>query len=110
MPPWKRIKSEPDVILGLLPSGEKPSLAPSCASLLRRTRHGLSASAMRVRDLFFTLPFLSLLLASGFFAKGLFPLSCLEDAGFCFPFRCYRDWEEIGRCFLPRQKCCRRLK
>uniref|UniRef100_A0A8C8YPG6 Beta-defensin-like domain-containing protein n=1 Tax=Prolemur simus TaxID=1328070 RepID=A0A8C8YPG6_PROSS len=62
---------------------------------------------MRIRDLFFMLPFLSLLLAPG--KTGLFPLSCLGQEGYCFPFRCHSDWEEIGRCFLPRQKCCRRL-
>uniref|UniRef100_A0A5F9CQN1 Beta-defensin-like domain-containing protein n=1 Tax=Oryctolagus cuniculus TaxID=9986 RepID=A0A5F9CQN1_RABIT len=46
----------------------------------------------------------------GFSTKVQFPLSCLGNRGFCFPFRCLPSWEEIGLCFLSTQKCCRRWK
>ncbi|VCX39255.1 unnamed protein product [Gulo gulo] len=30
--------------------------------------------------------------------------------GLCFLLRCLHNWEEIGRCLFPTQKCCRRQK
>ncbi|EFB20628.1 hypothetical protein PANDA_020326, partial [Ailuropoda melanoleuca] len=46
----------------------------------------------------------------GFSGRVPLPFSCIGNRGFCFPFRCLHNWEEIGRCFFPTQKCCRRQK
>uniref|UniRef100_A0A8D2AVT4 Beta-defensin-like domain-containing protein n=1 Tax=Sciurus vulgaris TaxID=55149 RepID=A0A8D2AVT4_SCIVU len=36
------------------------------------------------------------------------PRWCHESKGFCMQLKCPITWEEIGRCDLLTQKCCRR--
>lgn len=43
----------------------------------------------------------------GFSTQVYSPLLCLGNRGLCLPFRCLAQWQEIGSCFLPTQKCCR---
>uniref|UniRef100_A0A452R2Y6 Beta-defensin-like domain-containing protein n=1 Tax=Ursus americanus TaxID=9643 RepID=A0A452R2Y6_URSAM len=52
--------------------------------------------------------FVSFPFSSSFSGRVPLPFSCIGNRGFCFPFRCLHNWEEIGRCFFPTQKCCRR--
>ncbi|NP_001107187.1 beta-defensin 2 precursor [Canis lupus familiaris] len=65
---------------------------------------------MKIHCLFFILPVLFSSPTPGLSGRVLFPLSCIGSSGFCFPFRCPHNREEIGRCFFPIQKCCRRQK
>ncbi|XP_055426150.1 enteric beta-defensin-like [Bubalus kerabau] len=63
---------------------------------------------MRLHHLLLGLLFLVLSAGSGFTQGISNPLSCHRNRGVCLPIRCPGSIRQIGTCFRPRVKCCRR--
>ena len=92
-----------------------PGLTSCCHKAVSASQHRKSQGLAQrghnwpSRDAAFLLTHFSLFLVFLGFTQGISnPLSCRRNRGVCLPIRCPGSMRQIGTCFRPRVKCCRR--